>query len=148
MGQPVIIADYDHLSLFVTIDFLSHPLVLLSGMILILFSYMGTFWCYIVLGHSWRMGIRKDEKTVLIKDGPYHFVRHPIYLFQILMLMGVSCLLPTLFSLIILLVHLLCASVKALDEETYLLSIYGSEYENYLSTTGRFLPKCRSIQDL
>jgi len=39
------------------------------------------------------MGIRKREKTILVRNGPYRFVRHPIYLFQTLMLLGALLLL-------------------------------------------------------
>ncbi len=146
IGQPIMMKDYGDSSLFFMMDFLFHPPGILVGMALILLGYMGTLWCYTALGKSWRIGINKNEKTVLVKHGPYHFVRHPIYLFQVIILMGVICLLPTLLSFIILFVHFFCAMVKALDEESYLLSIHGSEYHKYLSQTGRFFPKWRSIQ--
>jgi len=86
-------------------------------------------------------GIRRREKTVLVKSGPYRFVRHPIYLFQITLLVGATLLLPTLFSFALVGIHFLCVLIKALDEEAYLMKVYGSEYAAYLSDTGRFLPK-------
>ena len=87
------------------------------------------------------MGIRRREKTALVKNGPYGYVRHPIYLFQIVMLVGALLLLPTLFSFILFFVHFLCVIIKAVDEEAYLLRVHGSEYQAYFSSTGRLLPK-------
>jgi protein-S-isoprenylcysteine O-methyltransferase Ste14 len=68
-------------------------------------------------------------------------VRHPIYLFQVFMLAGAALLLPTALSLIALIVHLVCASIKARDEESYLLRVHGERYRDYLSRTGSFFPK-------
>ena len=73
--------------------------------------------------------------------GPYRFVRHPIYLFQIVMLAGGVLLLPTVLSCVILLVHLVCVLIKAVDEETYLLSVHGDAYRDFMAKTGRLLPK-------
>jgi protein-S-isoprenylcysteine O-methyltransferase Ste14 len=53
----------------------------------------------------------------------------------------VFLLLPTALSLLILIVHFVCVSVKALDEESYLLRVHGEQYRNYLSRTGKFFPR-------
>jgi protein-S-isoprenylcysteine O-methyltransferase Ste14 len=111
------------------------------GIALIVLGYAGTLWCYSVMGNAWRIGIDQKEKTSLVTDGPFRIVRHPIYLFQIVILLGVLLLLPTALSLLILLIHFACVSVKALDEESYLLRIHGERYLNYLSRTGRLFPR-------
>jgi len=139
-AQPFVIGKVNY-SLFSLIPRLMDPTGFLLGLFVILGGYVGTQWCYTVLGDAWRMGIRRREKTTLVKSGPYRYVRHPIYLFQILMLLGAILLLPTPFSFVLLFVHLLCVVVKAVDEEAYLLRVHGSEYQAYLSSTGRLLPK-------
>ena len=106
-------------------------------------AYAGTLWCYAAMGDAWRMGIRKRERTVLVNRGPYRFVRHPIYLFQSVLFAGAVLLLPTLFLLALLGVHLACVYVKSRDEEAYLLEVHGSSYGDYLSKTGRFFPRLR-----
>ncbi|HDO25343.1 MAG TPA: isoprenylcysteine carboxylmethyltransferase family protein, partial [Nitrospirae bacterium] len=115
--------------------------VMISGILLVVLGYAGTLWCYSALGGSWRIGVNKNERAVLIKKGPYGFIRHPIYVFQIIMLAGVACLLPTLFSFMVLLIHFACVMIKAKDEEAYLLVSCGPEYKDYCARTGRFLPK-------
>lgn len=93
------------------------------------------------MGSSWRLGVDPNERNKLITTGPFHTIRHPIYVFQILMLAGVFLLLPTLVSLAMLTIHFICVLIKTHDEETYLESIYGEEYRNYKARTGRLFPR-------
>jgi protein-S-isoprenylcysteine O-methyltransferase Ste14 len=58
-----------------------------------------------------------------------------------MILTGVLCLLPTLFSVLMLVLHAISSVIKASDEEAYLMNIHGDEYKEYYSDTGRFLPK-------
>lgn len=141
IGQPFLLKNYGEGILFSFINELYQPSGIIPGVLIAVFGYAGTLWCYAVLGDSWRMGINRKEKVILIRYGPYQFVRHPIYLFQIMILIGMFFLLPTLFSFIILLIHIACVIIKALDEEAYLISIYGSEYRGYMSNAGMLLPK-------
>ena len=113
------------------------------GIVLTGAGYAGTLWCYLVMGNAWRMGVNRAEKTLLVTRGPFQFVRHPIYLFQILMLAGAALLLPTPISLMVLAIHILCCVAKAADEEDHLRTVHGQEYRDYLSRTGRFFPKLR-----
>jgi protein-S-isoprenylcysteine O-methyltransferase Ste14 len=114
---------------------------LLFGSALIVAGYAGTLWCYSIMGDSWRMGINRKEQNALVTRGPFGVVRHPIYLFQIVMLVGAALLLPTWLSLLIVLVHVVCVLIKATDEESYLLTVHGDEYRAYRSRTGRLFPK-------
>jgi protein-S-isoprenylcysteine O-methyltransferase Ste14 len=142
LGQPFLLGG-SHSRLFSLIPVLLHPVGLVLGIVMIGGGYVGTLWCYAALGDAWRVGIWKRERTVLVNRGPYQFVRHPIYLFQTIMFGGAVLLLPTLFLLVLLGVHLTCILIKSLDEEAYLLKIHGSSYGDYFSKTGRFLPRLR-----
>jgi len=141
IGQPVAIHT-GALGWFAQISpALVNPLTLALGIILIAGGYAATLWCYAIMGDAWRMGINQKEKNSLITRGPYGRVRHPIYLFQIVMLAGAALLLPTPLSLAVLLVHVVCVLIKAVDEETYLLGVHGDDYRNYMSRTGRLMPR-------
>jgi len=122
---------------------LLQPAMSATGILIILAGYAGTLWCYAAMGDKWRIGIDRNEKNSLIRSGPYRSVRHPIYLFQMVMLAGVALLVPSVLSLFALLLHLLCVWVKARDEEAYLLGVHGAEYRDYLSQTGRLFPSAR-----
>jgi protein-S-isoprenylcysteine O-methyltransferase Ste14 len=120
---------------------LLHPAGFVAGFGLVLAGYAGTLWCYAAMGDAWRIGVDRKEKAALVAAGPYRFVRHPIYLFQIVILSGVLLLLPTALSLFILALHFGCVRVKAADEESYLLGLHNEAYRNYLRYTGRLIPK-------
>lgn len=141
IGQPLIIGKFSGSLLFYFSDHFNGLIVIFSGILLALSGYAGTLWCYSAIGGSWRMGINRNEKTELIKTGPYKFIRHPIYSFQVIIILGMAFLLPTPLSLIILIVNYVSILIKAVDEEAYLLNTHGVEYKEYFSGTGRFLPR-------
>lgn len=142
LGQPFLLGDPDG-GFFSLVFILLHPVGLVLGIGMVVSGYAGTLWCYSALGNAWRMGVWRRERTILVDRGPYRFVRHPIYLFQTIMLSGVLILLPTPFLIVLLGVHIACVFIKALDEESYLLDVHGPEYRHYLSRTGRFLPRLK-----
>jgi len=115
--------------------------LLVAGIALVVGGYAGTLWCYAAMGNTWRIGVNQSEKTTLVERGPYRAIRHPIYAFQLVMLAGAALLLPTILSFAILVLHLICALIKAVDEEHYLKAVHGQTYVNYMDRTGRLLPK-------
>jgi protein-S-isoprenylcysteine O-methyltransferase Ste14 len=140
-GQPLLAGRHPDSILFSFIPGFFHDSVVLPGIFFLLSGYAGTLWCYVILGDSWRIGVNTKEKTTLVQNGPYRFIRHPIYLFQMIILTGVACLLPTLFSIFLLVLHIVSAAIKATDEEAYLIRTHGDAYKSYYAGTGRFLPK-------
>jgi protein-S-isoprenylcysteine O-methyltransferase Ste14 len=140
IGQPFLVNRTRH-PLFLLIMPLVHPAELGLGLLLVAGGYLGTLWCYSALGMAWRMGVSRREKAGLVSHGPYRYVRHPIYLFQVIMFVGSILLLPTAYSLVLLAVLLACVILKSHDEEAYLLDLHGSDYRDYLSKTGRFFPR-------
>ena len=118
-----------------------NPPLLVTGIVLVAGGYACTLWCYSAMGDTWRIGINRKEKTTLVERGPYRVIRHPIYAFQLVMLAGAALLLPTTLSFSILVLHLFCAIIKAIDEENYLKTVHGQSYVDYMARTGRLLPK-------
>lgn len=114
---------------------------LILGVALVVLGYACTLWCYAAMGNTWRIGINAKEKNTLVRRGPYRHVRHPIYLFQIVMLAGAALLLPTPASFFILALHCVCVLIKAADEEKYLTTVHGDAYRDYVSVTGRLFPQ-------
>jgi hypothetical protein len=113
---------------------------LVAGMLLMIAGYAGTLWCYSAMGDHWRIGVDRRRKGALITAGPYRVVRHPIYLFQMVMLAAVVTLLPSGLPLLLLALHLACVLVKARDEERHLLGAHGESYRDYLGQSGMLLP--------
>jgi len=143
MGQPLVAAHGAAMFPWRLAPESLRPAGLVAGLCLVLAGYAGTLWCYAAMGDTWRIGVNRKEKTSLVSLGPYRFVRHPIYLFQIIMLLGALLLLPTALSVFILLLHLICALIKAADEEAYLLAVHGESYRAYMERTGGLIPRLR-----
>ena len=122
---------------------LVHPWLRALGMALVAAGYAGTLWCYVAMGNAWRMGVNRTEKTTLVTRGPYGFVRHPIYLFQVMMVAAIPLLLPSVLAFAALAIHLLCVRTKAADEESHLRTLLGQPYADYCARTGRWLPPMR-----
>jgi isoprenylcysteine carboxyl methyltransferase (ICMT) family protein YpbQ len=114
---------------------------LIVGAVLLVIGYGITLWCYAAMGDAWRMGVIRSEKPELVSCGPFRFIRHPIYLCQSIMLIGVAILIPSVLCFVIVLIHFLCASIKAADEESHLRGRLGESYKEYCLRTGRWLPR-------
>ena len=49
---------------------------------------VATLRCWRRMGKHWKMAVTPGEKQVLITDGPFARVRHPIYGYQILLMLA------------------------------------------------------------
>ena len=79
--------------------------------------------------------------SVLVKDGPYRFVRHPVYLRSSIALFGVTVALRSWLGLVALfLLFLPSALHRARLEEKALAEKFGTEWKSYARQTGFFLP--------
>jgi len=118
-----------------------HPVGLFGGLFLTVAGYAATIWCYVIMGNAWRIGINRNEKNELVTAGPYRWIRHPIYAFQTVMLLGAVLLLPTICSVALVVFHLVFVLIKAKDEEAYLVTVHGDVYLDFMAKTGRLFPK-------
>lgn len=95
------------------------------------------------LGRFTRPEIEVLADHRLITDGPYRWIRHPLYTAFLLMSAGVALLL--LNALLIVLFFVACgiAQRRAVLEEELLSSEkgFGDVYRSYMERTGRFLPR-------
>lgn len=139
IGQPMLVSQSSDTWLERWPDAML-PISLVAGVALIVLGYAATLWCYAAMGAAWRIGIDQKGASELIESGPYRSIRHPIYSFQFVMLLGAALLLPTGISLGLLIIHFVCASIKAGDEERHLIQIFGDKYVAYRTRTGKFAP--------
>lgn len=102
---------------------------------------VATIRCWKRMGRHWKMAVTPGERQVLITDGPFARVRHPIYGYQVLLMLASLAVVPTLPMLAIAAVHLALMLTKARNEEAYLLGVHGEAYAAYMARTGRFFPK-------
>lgn len=102
---------------------------------------VATIRCWKRMGRHWKMSVTPGERQVLITDGPFARVRHPIYGYQILLMLASIAVVPTLPMLAIAAIHLALMISKARNEEAYLVGIHGEAYTAYMARTGRFFPR-------
>ena len=100
-----------------------------------------TIRCWKRMGRHWKMAVTPGERQVLITDGPFARVRHPIYGYQILLMLASLVVIPTRPMLITAAIHVVLMSVKARNEERHLLGSHGEDYARYVERTGRFFPR-------
>lgn len=101
----------------------------------------GTLWAQLAMGRSWRVGVDHGERTALVSNGPFRWVRNPIYTWMTLGSAGLVALAPsalgvTAFALLLVALELQVRIV----EEPYLLRAHGDTYRSYAAATGRFVP--------
>jgi protein-S-isoprenylcysteine O-methyltransferase Ste14 len=141
IGQPLLLGAINTTLGLKLLKSLLHPAGLVIGLAMVTLGYAGTLWTYATMGNNWRMGVNAKERTALVCNGPFHWVRHPIYLLQVVMLAGAALLLPTPISFATLVLHYICAQLKARDEEKYLVNVHGRAYQDYSSRTGGLFPR-------
>lgn len=83
----------------------------------------------------------EPKSDILIKSGPYRFVRHPVYLGMTIALTGLPIAMRSYFGLIgVFLLFLPSEIYRAKFEEKALKSKFGNEWEDYTALTGFILP--------
>lgn len=96
-------------------------------------------WAYVVF-RSFRLLPKIEAGHELCQDGPFVWLRHPIYCGINLFYLGTFCLVPRLFLLIQVVGNALAFDVRARAEEQILTQALGEQYRRYAARTWRFVP--------
>ena len=105
----------------------------ISGMILMVLGAIGRIWASLFIeGH-------KTKKV--ISDGPYSIIRHPLYLFSLMIILSLFFAVKSVFiGLYLLTMFILFHIPTLLNEERVLTELYGEDYINYKKRVPRFFP--------
>ncbi|MBC7195178.1 MAG: DUF1295 domain-containing protein [Caldisericia bacterium] len=74
--------------------------LIILGFIMVLFGALFSFYGKIQMKESWSAYTKPNEKIVIVDKGLYSIVRHPIYLFSIIMTIGTFLVFPFSWNLI------------------------------------------------
>ncbi|OEU41218.1 hypothetical protein BGV40_16160 [Methanosarcina sp. Ant1] len=102
-------------------------------------------WSHKALGRNWSpiLEIRKGHS--LVTDGPYRFIRHPMYAAILLIGIGVSFLSANWIVTLSYMLPVICLYlIRVSDEERMMIEKFGDEYREYMRRTGRLTPKLRT----
>lgn len=76
----------------------------------------------------------------VVKTGVFAISRNPLYFGGSIFLLGIALMLNTLWAIVMLLLSIIiCHYVLIIPEELYLVTKFGSEYEEYSSSVSRWL---------
>ena len=115
-------------------------------------SLLGLIWTFRYFSYKEFLGISQiarwhqknynlndlDEKMTLKIEGPYKYMRHPVYFFSILFLVFRPYM--DLTYLILMIGAIVYFYVGSCYEEKKLINIFGEEYKNYQKSVPRILP--------
>jgi len=111
------------------------------GLVLMLAGAVLTLASVFLMGRAWRIGIDPTQRSELAEDGPYRWVRHPIYGGWLVTLLGNVLVVPDAVVDVAALLTTLGILYEAVREEQHLLRTFGDRYASYMARTGRFVPR-------
>ncbi len=116
----------------------------LVGAFMTVLSLVWFIWIHRSLGNNLSVRLKIKDSQELVTDGPYRWIRHPMY--SAFFILHVAAFLLTANWFIGLtwmagLTAIIFLRVKR--EEAMLLSAFGSHYRSYMENTGRFVPIIR-----
>ena len=110
------------------------------GWVLFVTGLIAFIWSFIFIRNA-ILGLDNSKSNILITNGPYNFVRHPMYLGMILSLLGVALILRSWPGIIILLIIFIPSVIYRIkNEETSLLERYKEQWRKYYENTPAFIP--------
>jgi protein-S-isoprenylcysteine O-methyltransferase Ste14 len=115
------------------------------GVITGIFSVPLLIWTHRTLGKYYAPVLELKEEHTLINEGPYTFIRHPMYSVFILFTLSIALISANLFVMIFTLMVIIPFPFIARKEENMLLNELGGVYQDYMEQTGRFFPIIRRL---
>jgi len=119
----------------------SRPLQI-AGTSIAVAGTVATLAAQFAMGDAWRIGVDETEKTELVTNGLFAWVRNPIFSFMVISAVGFAAMVPNIWALAGLVLSIVGIEMQVrFVEEPYLKTAHGEAYQCYLATVGRFLPR-------
>ena len=101
-----------------------------------------TYWVFRTIGRNISETVLTKQAHELVTDGPYRWVRHPLYTVGTLLLVSVSLLTANWFigGMTVLAITMIILVVIP-REEANLIETFGDAYRAYQKKAGRLLPR-------
>jgi protein-S-isoprenylcysteine O-methyltransferase Ste14 len=113
--------------------------MLLSGNILLTFGFLITIIIHFSMSQKWRSGIDPKGPKKLITDGFFSYSRNPIFVSVAISQIGFFLALPSVFTLVCLIIGLYTLYKQTIAEESHLSAVFPSEYTHYTANVRRWL---------
>lgn len=118
-----------------------HLALFVAGWLLAIASFAIRRSAIRALGRFWSLHVEIRASHQLVKDGPFQWVRHPVYTSMIFELLSFALILQSAYtSVAVLLVFVPTLVWRILTEEQALIAKFGEAYEDYRRTTPSLVP--------
>jgi protein-S-isoprenylcysteine O-methyltransferase Ste14 len=97
-------------------------------------------WARRTLGRNWSGEVTIKQDHVLVRNGPYRYVRHPIYSGLLLMALATAVHAGTVVALFVALLCFAMFHVKARIEEKWMTEEFGDAYRDYMREVKALVP--------
>ena len=112
----------------------------LSGLAITILGLSIAIWARVHLGKNWSSRPTIREGHILVRTGPYRFVRNPIYTGLLVAYTGTAVVIGALWAFALILFLLAAFLVRIREEEKILLGEFGEEYEKYRREVRALIP--------
>jgi protein-S-isoprenylcysteine O-methyltransferase Ste14 len=126
--------------LFLEFLFKSYFQFLILGSILTIIGLIGAIWARYYLGSNWGSVVGYTENHELITNGPYKYIRHPIYSCVILMFIGTFLYYGNIFSLVLIITIPIWLLWRVKKEEEIMIKLFDKKYKDYMKNSKRLIP--------
>jgi protein-S-isoprenylcysteine O-methyltransferase Ste14 len=116
------------------------------GLILGIASLPLILWVQAALGSNFSTTLLVRQEHTLVTQGPYRWVRHPMYSVLFVYLVALLLLSANWYiGGVPLIAFTLIVAARLKNEERVMAEKFGPAYQDYMRRTGRFLPRLRGI---
>jgi protein-S-isoprenylcysteine O-methyltransferase Ste14 len=118
---------------------IEHQLVKSIGLFLLVASLVWTAVAQIQMGKSWRIGIDRENRTELVRNGLFRVSRNPIFFGMRIALLGFFLTLPNAITLLALVLGDVLMQIQVRLEEEFLRDAHGEKYAEYCRSARRWI---------
>lgn len=98
-------------------------------------------WMFVHLGRQVTPTVIVRKDAQLVTTGPYRFIRHPLYTFGCMFVLGLCLLSDNWLLLFFIAIALPLLLMRTPIEERKLRRRFGKDWDDYAARTGRYLPR-------
>ena len=102
---------------------------------------LSVYWLFSSIGSGITPTSGTRKQHTLTTNGPYRWVRHPLYTVGSSMFISFGMMADNWFIAVLGVLTFILMAIRTPKEEANLIEKFGDEYREYMKRTGRFLPK-------
>ena len=93
------------------------------------------------LGKYWSPYLRLQQDHRLVTDGPYRWVRHPMYSALIGSMVALGLISANWLLILLCAMRIALLNARISREEAMMIARFGDQYRDYIGRTGRLVPR-------